>query len=153
MDESTAAPERRPAPQPRPWPRPPSRGTPIGIDDEDGRIAQHLWINHVPIKKIATQLRLTTSIVQGYLAAVADPRTPLPPISATLKQMLLAVLPSVRSFVIHVDVQVGLRREALIDVYLLTPRLSKPSCLRRMGSSYRIIRATTAHVAILESCD
>jgi hypothetical protein len=152
-DESTPAPERRPVRLPRPWPRPPSKGTPIEIDDEKGRIAQHLWINHVPIKKIATRLRVATNLVQGYLATLADPRPPTPPINASLKQMLLAVLPRVRNFVVCVDVQAGLRRDTLIDVCLLAPRVAKPSCLRRVGSSYRIIRATTVHVATLETCD
>jgi hypothetical protein len=152
-EDSTAVLQRRPTHPPRPWPRPPSKGTSIEIDDEEGRTAQHLWINHVPIKKIAAQLRLSPSVVQGYLAALAEPRPSPPPIGAAQKQMLLAVLPRDRSFVVHVDMEFGRRQDVVIDIYLFAPRVSKPSRLRRVGSSYRILRASTTHVATLENCD
>lgn len=139
----------------RRWPTAPNRKMLVHLDQEEGLVAQHMWMNGADTTSIAGSLGLRPADVHGYLSSRSKRRSATAlPLHPSLKTMVLDALPHERAYAVFVSVSVAPNEECLIDVELRVPRTGrKLACLCRVGRSYRISGSPPEHVVRLESVD
>lgn len=138
---------------PRDWPAAPTRAIVKNIDNEEMRLAQHLWMNGRSVKDIAKSIGVEADSVQSYLASrrVQPVVMKRAGIFASLRTTVLAVLPSERDF----SVQVILRQhhaQMTIETNLVGAK-QRVARHWRVGRKARISQAPIELAGILQNID
>ncbi len=136
------------------WPRVPKRSVAIELSDEDGRLAQHLWMNNVDLRRIGARLRLRPSVIRAYLAARGTRRArPAPATFACLRSTVLAAIPKKRTYWVTAKLTSQQRHEVLFDIDAFDSRSRHVASLRHVGNKYRILRCKPDLLLELEDVD
>jgi hypothetical protein len=117
-------------------------------------LVQHLWMNRVDVKEIASRLRSTLANIQGYLSSRAiGPADSAVQVNASLRATLLHALPDKCDYVIRVQAYLAPRTETLVDIALDDGRGRRVAGLRRVGRGFRILASPPHLVRVLERLD
>jgi hypothetical protein len=131
-----------------------SRAVSVTIDEEHGKLAQHLWMNGLAIQAIAARLRSKPAIVQAYLSSRAGHSNFRGKINASLTVTLLESLPKRRAFAAFLRVSLQPKQEVIIDIDVHSSRAPRrQGSLRRVGRRYSVNGAPAELLLTLESLD
>jgi predicted nucleotidyltransferase len=138
----------------RGWPSAPDKAISVTIDEEHGKLAQHLWMNGVTIQGIAARLRSKPAIVQAYLSSRAGHSNFRGKINASLTATLLESLPKRRAFSAFLRLSLQPKQEVIIDIDVYSSRAPRrQGRLRRVGRRYSVNGAPAELLLTLESLD
>jgi len=138
---------------PQPWPVAPNRKVSVRLEEEHGRLAQHMWQNRANLSSIANVVRATESQVEAYLAGRRNMRTVASvAVDGSLKQTVLRALPAGRSYTTSVGLHLRSGRDSLIDIDLQDGRTGREiASLRWYMGRYIIHHAQGSLIPELES--
>ena len=138
----------------RGWPSAPDRAVSVTIDEEQGQLAQHLWMNGAAIQAVAARLRSKPSIVQAYLSTRAGHSNFRGKINASLTATLLESLPKRLPFSVFLKVSLQPKQEVIIDIDVYSSRAPRrQGSLRRVGRRYSVNGAPAELITTLEDLD
>ena len=138
----------------RGWPSAPAKAVSVTIDEEQGQLAQHLWMNGVAIQAISARLRSKPAIVQAYLSTRAGHSNFRGKLNASLMVTLLESLPKRRPFSVFLKLSLQPKQDVIVDIDVYRPRAPRrQGSLRRVGRRYSVNGAPAELLLTLEGLD
>lgn len=137
---------------PQPWPVAPNRKVSVRLEEEHGRLAQHMWQNGANLSSIAKKVWATKSQVEAYLAGRGNMLTVVPvAVDGSFKRTILRALPASRSYATSVGLHLRSGRDSLIDIDLQDGRTGREiASLRWCGGRHIIHHAQGSLIPELE---